>query len=152
PARGRRSPPAPRPARTPRAAAPPSAWLGRRGACAARRCERRRGRVPARLPPRCPEPRRRPPVPSQRSRLDYTRPGVCCRFTRSDACDRRANRTRQEVPVTDRATLTVDGKAIDLPVVVGTENERAVDIGKLRTQTGYVTLDPAYVNTASTLS
>ncbi len=42
-----------------------------------------------------------------------------------------------------------DGKKITLPVVVGSEGERAVDITKLRAQTGYITLDPGYVNTGS---
>jgi citrate synthase len=51
-----------------------------------------------------------------------------------------------------QAQLTIDGKAISLPVIEGTENERAIDIGKLRGQTGYVTIDPAFVNTASTTS
>ncbi|HXI58630.1 MAG TPA: citrate synthase [Polyangia bacterium] len=51
-----------------------------------------------------------------------------------------------------KVELTIDGKAISLPVIEGTENERAIDIGKLRGQTGYVTIDPAFVNTASTTS
>jgi citrate synthase len=54
--------------------------------------------------------------------------------------------------VTERAELKVNGATIDLPVVVGTENEKAIDVGQLRNKTGYVTLDPAFVNTASTLS
>ena len=37
-------------------------------------------------------------------------------------------------------------------MVVGTENENAIDIGQLRAKTGYVTLDPAFMNTASTTS
>ncbi len=53
----------------------------------------------------------------------------------------------------DHAKLTVDAQhSIDLPIVVGTEQERAVDIASLRDKTGYVTLDPAYMNTASTTS
>src|SRR4249920_1419224 len=36
--------------------------------------------------------------------------------------------------------------------MVGTEDEKAIDIRQLRTQTGYVTLDPAYVNTGATTS
>jgi citrate synthase len=58
--------------------------------------------------------------------------------------------------VTDKAQetaeLKLDGKPVEFPVVVGTEDERGIDIGKLRAQTGYVTLDPAYMNTASTKS
>ena len=51
-----------------------------------------------------------------------------------------------------KAELKIDDKVLDVPVIVGTENERAIDIGKLRAQTGYVTIDPAYMNTASTKS
>ena len=51
-----------------------------------------------------------------------------------------------------KAELKVDSKSLELPVIEGTEGERAVDIGKLRAQTGYVTIDPAFVNTASTTS
>jgi citrate synthase len=54
--------------------------------------------------------------------------------------------------VPDRAELKVDGKTLELPVVVGSEDEKAVDIRQLRTQTGYVTLDPGYVNTGATTS
>jgi citrate synthase len=51
-----------------------------------------------------------------------------------------------------KAELRIDDKVLDVPVVVGTEDEHAIDIGKLRAQTGYVTIDPAYMNTASTKS
>ena len=58
--------------------------------------------------------------------------------------------------MTEQAKLTVNvgGKdeTFELPVVVGTEQERAVDIGALRAKTGYVCLDPAFMNTASTTS
>ena len=48
------------------------------------------------------------------------------------------------------AQLKLPGdKTIDLPVVVGSENEHALDIGKLRSSTGYITIDPAYGNTGS---
>ncbi len=43
-------------------------------------------------------------------------------------------------------------KSIELPIVTGTEGERAIDIGSLRGKTGYVCIDPAFVNTASTTS
>lgn len=42
-----------------------------------------------------------------------------------------------------------DGQSIELPVIVGTENEHAVDISKLRAKTGYITMDPGYGNTGS---
>jgi citrate synthase len=54
--------------------------------------------------------------------------------------------------VTHRAQMHLDGTPIDLPIVVGTEGEKAVDIAQLRAKTGYVTLDPAFMNTASTTS
>ena len=54
--------------------------------------------------------------------------------------------------MTDVARLRFGDKEIELPVVVGTENERAVDISQLRTQTGLITLDEGYVNTGATTS
>ncbi|MCK6591719.1 MAG: citrate (Si)-synthase, partial [Polyangiaceae bacterium] len=55
---------------------------------------------------------------------------------------------------TAKLTLNVEGKeqSIELPVITGTENEKAIDISSLRSKTGYVCLDPAFVNTASTTS
>ena len=51
------------------------------------------------------------------------------------------------------AKLTLPGgKEATLPVIVGTENEHAVDIRNLRGETGYVTLDSGYMNTGSTTS
>ena len=50
------------------------------------------------------------------------------------------------------AELKIQDKILQVPVVVGTEDEHAIDIAKLRAQTGFVTLDPAYMNTASTKS
>lgn len=52
----------------------------------------------------------------------------------------------------ETASLQVDGKTIELPVIVGTENEKALDIQKLRAQTGYITYDDGYGNTGSCLS
>ena len=46
------------------------------------------------------------------------------------------------------AILKVDGREIRLPVVVGTEGEKALDIGALRKETGYVSLDRSLTNTA----
>jgi citrate synthase len=51
--------------------------------------------------------------------------------------------------MTDSCRLILEGKEYRLPVVVGTENERAIDISKLREATGYVTLDRGYGNTGS---
>ena len=45
-----------------------------------------------------------------------------------------------------------DGKEAVLPVIVGKEDEHAIDISKLRGETGYITLDSGYMNTGSTQS
>ena len=51
------------------------------------------------------------------------------------------------------AKLTLPGgKEALLPVIVGTENEHAVDIRTFRQDTGYVTLDSGYMNTGATAS
>ncbi|MBL8948923.1 MAG: hypothetical protein JNK45_37470, partial [Myxococcales bacterium] len=51
------------------------------------------------------------------------------------------------------ATLTLpDGRSTALPIVVGSEDEHAVDIRSLRQDTGYVTLDSGYMNTGATTS
>jgi citrate synthase len=47
------------------------------------------------------------------------------------------------------AELILDGKSCKLPLIEGTEQERAVDISTLRDQTGYITLDDGYGNTGS---
>ncbi len=54
--------------------------------------------------------------------------------------------------MSDKAQLILDGKTYELPIVVGTENEKAVDITTLRQTTGYVTLDNGYMNTGATTS
>jgi citrate synthase len=51
------------------------------------------------------------------------------------------------------AKLTLPGgKETNLPVIVGTEDEHAVDIRNLRQDSGYITLDSGYMNTGSTTS
>ncbi|MBF02114.1 MAG: citrate (Si)-synthase [Flavobacterium sp.] len=47
------------------------------------------------------------------------------------------------------AILEIDGKKYEFPVIVGTENEVAIDIEKLRGATGAITLDPGYKNSGS---
>lgn len=47
------------------------------------------------------------------------------------------------------ATIELDGKKYEFPVIVGTENEVAIDIEKLRGATGAITIDPGYKNTGS---
>ncbi len=50
------------------------------------------------------------------------------------------------------AVLNIDGKEVKLPIVVGTEGEKALDIASLRKESGYVTLDPSFMNTAACYS
>jgi len=50
------------------------------------------------------------------------------------------------------ATLILDEKSFELPVIEGTEGEKALDITQLRKQTGYITLDSGYGNTGACLS
>ncbi len=50
------------------------------------------------------------------------------------------------------AELIIEGKSYQLPVVEGTENEKAIDINALRDQTGYITIDSGYKNTGATKS
>src|SRR6185295_3409018 len=45
--------------------------------------------------------------------------------------------------------ISYDGKEFVYPMVTGTENERGIDIAKLRADTGMITLDPGYGNTGS---
>lgn len=47
------------------------------------------------------------------------------------------------------ATLEIDGKKYELPIIEGTENETAIDIKNLRNEAGVITLDPGYKNTGS---
>ena len=51
-----------------------------------------------------------------------------------------------------KAELHYDGKVYEIPVVTGTENENALDISKLRGQSGLITLDRGFKNTGSTES
>jgi citrate synthase len=50
------------------------------------------------------------------------------------------------------ASLTFEGRTTELPVVRGSEGEQAIDIGRLRAETGLITMDPGYMNTGSCLS
>jgi len=52
--------------------------------------------------------------------------------------------------MSDTATLQLPGQEpVELPVITGSEGEKAIDVSKLRAKTGYITLDPGYVNTGS---
>jgi citrate synthase len=50
---------------------------------------------------------------------------------------------------TKKATLTVDGKTVDFPVMAGTVGPDVVDISKLYAQTGMFTYDPGFTSTGS---
>ncbi len=50
------------------------------------------------------------------------------------------------------AKLSLGEKEIELPVIEGTEGERAVDISKLRAETGFITFDNGLGNTGSCIS
>tara|TARA_X000000950_G_scaffold140921_1_gene174894 strand:+ start:2719 stop:4005 length:1287 start_codon:yes stop_codon:yes gene_type:complete len=51
-----------------------------------------------------------------------------------------------------KVEISFQNEKIELPVVTGSENEQAVDISKLRSQTGLITLDRGFKNTGSTSS
>ncbi|HVL98551.1 MAG TPA: citrate synthase [Egibacteraceae bacterium] len=54
--------------------------------------------------------------------------------------------------MSDHARIELDGQTYEAPLIVGTEDERAFDITKLRASTRYITYDPAYANTGSVKS
>ena len=54
--------------------------------------------------------------------------------------------------MSNTAKVEVDGRTIELPLVEGSEGEKALDISRLRAETGCITLDPGYVNTGACLS
>src|SRR6187401_2276377 len=54
--------------------------------------------------------------------------------------------------MSDKAKIILDGKEYEFPIVTGSEGEKAIDIGKLRDVTGYITLDFGYKNTGATKS
>ena len=47
------------------------------------------------------------------------------------------------------ATLRIDGKEYELPLIEGSEGEKALDISELRARTGCITYDNGYMNTGS---
>ncbi|MGM0578311.1 MAG: citrate synthase [Myxococcota bacterium] len=50
----------------------------------------------------------------------------------------------------DTATLTLDnGKSLDIDVITGSEGEKGLVLGKFRKETGYITVDPGFVNTGA---
>lgn len=51
-----------------------------------------------------------------------------------------------------KAKLEIDGKSFEYPVIEGSEKEKAIDIGKLRADTGCITIDHGFLNTGSCAS
>lgn len=51
-----------------------------------------------------------------------------------------------------KARLCIEDQELEMRVIVGSEDEKAIDISALRKETGYITLDEGYVNTGSTTS
>ena len=54
--------------------------------------------------------------------------------------------------MTDTIKLVYGKKEYELPVFEGSEGEKAIDISRLRADTGFITLDPGYANTGSCTS
>ena len=54
--------------------------------------------------------------------------------------------------MSDFAEIIYDGKSYKLPVVEGSEGEKAIDISKLRSTSGLITIDKGFKNTGSTES
>jgi citrate synthase len=59
------------------------------------------------------------------------------------------NAVERKSHMSNTAKLELEGKTYTLPVLVGTEEEKAVDISALRQNSGYITLDDGYSNTGS---
>lgn len=54
--------------------------------------------------------------------------------------------------MSEKAKIILEGNEFELPVITGSEGEKAIDIGKLRDLTGYITLDSGFKNTGATTS
>jgi citrate synthase len=54
--------------------------------------------------------------------------------------------------MSETVQIKIGDKTYDLPVIEGSEKEKAIDISKLRDLTGYITLDVGYKNTGATKS
>ena len=52
--------------------------------------------------------------------------------------------------MTNSATLHLPGQEpLEIPIITGSHNEKALDISSLRAKSGYITLDPGFVNTGA---
>jgi len=54
--------------------------------------------------------------------------------------------------MSETAKIELGGQTYELPIIEGTENEKAIDISKLRDLSGYITLDRGYKNTGACMS
>ncbi len=54
--------------------------------------------------------------------------------------------------MSSQLSFEINGRTADLPLISGSEGETAIDISKLRSETGTITLDPGYVNTGACTS
>ena len=54
--------------------------------------------------------------------------------------------------MSESASLKIGENTYELPIITGTEGEKALDISKLRDASGYITLDSGYKNTGATKS
>jgi citrate synthase len=54
--------------------------------------------------------------------------------------------------MSDHARIEFDGQSFEAPIVVGSEQERGLDISKLRSATGLITYDAGYANTGAAKS
>jgi len=54
--------------------------------------------------------------------------------------------------MSETAELKLGDQKIDLPIIVGSEQEKAVDVSSLRAKTGFITLDNGYMNTGACTS
>jgi citrate synthase len=64
-----------------------------------------------------------------------------------DRCVENPSSFERRLNMSEKAILTIGDRQIELPIIEGTEGERAIDITGLRDRTGYITLDPALGNT-----
>src|SRR5688500_20022188 len=51
--------------------------------------------------------------------------------------------------MSEKLTISYGGKSVDLPILTGTENEKGIEIAKLRQALGVITIDPGFMNTGS---
>jgi len=54
--------------------------------------------------------------------------------------------------MSQNAVIKIEDKEVSLPIIVGSENEKAIDVRSLRDKTGCITYDDGYGNTGSCLS